>query len=176
MSQGAVRAVLLTGTIGVGKTALAEALSVVLHEAGIRHALLDLDWLGQVYPAPDADDPFSTGLVAENLALIWPNFLAAGARYAIVAGTVESRQQLDELRRALPGVDITVCLVVASSDLVKERIRDRDRGRLLDDFLARTDGLAQTIEKARMHDLVVRNEDQPPEAIAQETVMKLGWL
>ena len=46
------RAIALTGTIAAGKTTLAEAISEELHARETRHALIDLDWLGQVYPTP----------------------------------------------------------------------------------------------------------------------------
>lgn len=31
----------------------------ILHDGGIRHGLIEVDWLGEVYPAPDPDDPYS---------------------------------------------------------------------------------------------------------------------
>jgi len=57
MTSG-ISAVALTGTIGAGKTTVAEAISEELHERNIRHALLDLDWLGQVYPVPEGHEPY----------------------------------------------------------------------------------------------------------------------
>ncbi|MGI8775366.1 MAG: adenylyl-sulfate kinase [Actinomycetota bacterium] len=58
MGNSATDILLLTGTIGAGKTTLAEAMSEVLHERATRHALIDLDWLGQVSPLPEGRDPY----------------------------------------------------------------------------------------------------------------------
>jgi adenylylsulfate kinase-like enzyme len=39
------RALLLTGTVGAGKTSVADALGDLLTEAAVPNAVLDLDWL-----------------------------------------------------------------------------------------------------------------------------------
>jgi hypothetical protein len=106
--------VAITGT--VGKTAVAEALSNLLHSKRTRHALIDVDWLGQVYPPPNPDHPHCLDLALTNLAATAPNFVSAGARYFVIAITMTSRGQLNELRRALPQVSITVCRIDASSE------------------------------------------------------------
>jgi predicted GTPase len=92
--QTSVPVVVVTGTIGVGKTAIAMTMSEILHERGIRHGLLEVDWLGEVYPAPYPDDPYSTRFAMKNLAAIWPNFLEVGITRAIVAMTLENHQEL----------------------------------------------------------------------------------
>lgn len=98
MSGGAeaervIRAVILTGTIGAGKTSVAEEISDVLRERRLRHALLDLDWLAQVYPGRD-DDRYNDRLVFDNLAAIWPNLRDAGAEYLRMARVVEDAGDL----------------------------------------------------------------------------------
>ena len=70
---------LVTGTIAAGKTSVAEAVSEQLHRFGLRHALIDFDWLGQLYPPPDLSDPYNDALAIKNLAAVWANFQAAGA-------------------------------------------------------------------------------------------------
>lgn len=171
-----IKAVLLTGTIGSGKTSLAEAVSEELHEHGIRHALVDLDWLAQVYPVPDPLDPHNMNLQLENLRVMWPNFLTAGITHAVCAGTIFNAQQLRGLRDAMPEAKITVIRVVAPSEVIKARFRARDRSRLLADFLARTDQLATEIEEARIEDLAVSNDDLPIHDLARRTLWRLGWI
>lgn len=83
--MNAVPTLVLTGTIGAGKTTIAEAISELLPERGIRHALIDLDWLGQVYPPLDADDPFDLSLALRNLAVTSPIFVTAGVESAVGA-------------------------------------------------------------------------------------------
>jgi thymidylate kinase len=170
-----VKAVAITGTIGVGKTALAAALSELLHSKGIRHGLLELDWLGEVYPPPNPDDPYSLDLTFRNLKLIAPNLIEAGAEFLVIGATLTSKPELDGLREALGEIPITVCRVAASPETIAKRIRQRELGYLLDDFLNRTDALANEIEDAGIDDFVVVNDDRPIAEVAAELLEKLGW-
>lgn len=70
----------VTGTIGVGKTAIAMTMSEILHDRGIRHGLLEVDWLGEVYPAPYPDDPYSMRFAMRNLARSGPTTSRSGSR------------------------------------------------------------------------------------------------
>lgn len=174
MTASSLRGVAITGTIGAGKTATAEGLSELLHSKGMRHALIDLDWLGQVYPPPDPVSPYALDLALENLALMAPNFVAAGARYFVVAATLVSPNEVDHLRAALPHVDLNVCRVVASVGATAERIRQRELGSLGDDFLSRAGALASQIEEAKLDDFALVN-DGPVSDTARELLGKLGW-
>ncbi len=168
-----IGAIALTGTIGAGKTTLAEAISEKLHEQGIRHALLDLDWLGQIYPIPEGHDPFGYELALANLKEIWPKFRAAGAGNAVIAGTLLNREQRNRLEDALGETPVTVALVTAPTEVVEARIRNRNSGPLLEDFLARTAQVARDIEAASIHDLEVQNDGKTPAAAAEEVLRTL---
>jgi dephospho-CoA kinase len=162
--------------IGVGKTTLAEAISDRLHHAGVRHGLIDLDWLGQVYPPPKPHDHFSLGLGVRNLAAIVPNFVAAGAQRLVIAGTVTSRAELEEIRGALPGFDVVVFGVVAPEEQIAARIRRRDTGALRDDFLRRSAALATTIADARIDDQVVTNDDGALDHAVAGVLSLVDWI
>lgn len=82
----------------------------MLAEAGIPHAAIDLDWLGQTYPQCG---PFGQRLVFTNLAAVWPNYVAAGAERLIVARVVEDRAELANYRAAVPGAEPMVCRLTA---------------------------------------------------------------
>jgi dephospho-CoA kinase len=170
-----VEVVALTGTIGVGKTTIAGSISRALHDMEVRHALLDLDWLGQVYPVPEGHDPFGYELAIQNLGTIWPNFLEVGITRAVVSGTILNVEQLGRLCNALAGSAVTVVLVAAPSDLVKQRIRGRTTGPLLDDFLSRTDAVADEILRAAIHDIIVSNDARPPREVAHEVMHRVNW-
>ena len=169
-----MEAVAITGTIGAGKTSVAEALSEDLHGRGIRHGLIDLDWLGGLYPPLDPDDPYSLELSYRNLRLILPGFVEAGADRFVISATLTSIQEGEGLRGILGDVNLTICRLTASPAVIAERIRRREHGRLLEDFLARTDAVAEQIAAAGFDGLVVRNEGSPSDAAA-EIVGALGW-
>lgn len=165
----------VTGTIGAGKTAIATTMSEVLHGRGIRHGLIEVDWLGEVYPAPWPDDPYSTGFAMKNLAAIWPNFLEVGITRAIVTMTLENHEELIELKAVLATSDVTVVRLEASSETRAARIGSRELGSLRELFLEKTNPLAQRMRELGIGDLVVHNEGRRPQEVAEEILGSLGW-
>src|SRR5688572_15757466 len=87
--------VVVTGTVGAGKTATVDALSTLLGAIPLRHAAIDMDHLRWVYPNPDGDR-FGVRLGYRNLAAIWPNLRDVGIRCAVLADVVEARKQVRE--------------------------------------------------------------------------------
>ncbi|MDQ3962843.1 MAG: hypothetical protein M3277_02870 [Actinomycetota bacterium] len=174
--NASVPVLVVTGTIGVGKTAIAMTMSEILHDRGIRHGLLEVDWLGEVFPAPYPDDPYSTRFAMKNLAAIWPHYLDVGITRAIVTMTIENQQELDDLKAALPSGEVIVVRLEASPETRAERIKRRELGTLLDHFLAKTGPLAQHMERFEIGDLVVQNDNQSPQAVANEILRRVGWL
>jgi len=65
-SNARVPVLLLTGSVGVGKTSVAESLSGLLTAESIPHALANMDWLRYVYPMAETD-PYNTALGLRNL-------------------------------------------------------------------------------------------------------------
>jgi adenylylsulfate kinase-like enzyme len=169
-----VHTVLLTGTIGSGKNAVAAEIGEVLEERGLPTAVIDLDWLGWFHRAPDGD--FTTdSLIMKNLAATWPNFLSAGMRYAVLVRAIESRAQIDELRRTLPDTEVTVVRLTASPNTISERLRRRDTGAVLEEHLVQAVELERALDDAHVDDVRVANENRPIREVAEEVVRRLGW-
>jgi hypothetical protein len=59
-------AVLVTGTVGVGKSATADWIGSCLRAARVPHAVIDLDEIRQYWPTP-RDDPFGFEIGLGNL-------------------------------------------------------------------------------------------------------------
>ena len=47
-------AMLINGTVGAGKTSVAEMVGDLLTEAGMPNAVIDLDWLRRSWPSPES--------------------------------------------------------------------------------------------------------------------------
>lgn len=151
-------------------------MSELLHERGIRHALLEVDWLGEVYPAPDPSDPYSNHLGMKMLATIWPQFLEAGITRAIVTMTLENQQELDNLDAAMGHPPVTVVRLLASSETRKERIAAREFGSLKDLFLEKTDEIENKMDGFDLGDIKIPNDNRSPLDTAQEALARLGWI
>jgi adenylylsulfate kinase len=83
-------ALLLTGTVGSGKTSVADAIGDLLSHAGIANAAIDVDWLRHSWPCPP-EDPFNGKLALRHLSAVARNYLQAGVARLVLAGVIESR-------------------------------------------------------------------------------------
>jgi gluconate kinase len=169
-----VPVLVISGTIGAGKTAVADEVSCLLGEQGILHALIDLDHLGNIIPAPDAD-PLSKELAMHNLAAIWPNYRAAGVRRAVIARVIESRDELAEFRRAIPNANITVVELRAAPETLRSRVTAREAGAMRRELLRRSPQLDRSLRRASAADHVVENDSRPVRAVAEEVLRLAGW-
>ncbi|MGH2756976.1 MAG: hypothetical protein ACRDI3_04230 [Actinomycetota bacterium] len=174
MSADVVPTVLLTGTVGSGKTAVAEEVGTLLHEARIPRAMIDLDWLCQLSPAPE-NDPYAEELMLRNLGLIWPSFRDGGAQYLVLARVIERREHLARYREVVPEADITVVRALASQDTIRRRLQQREIGSYFEPMWARSKELASILDQAQAEDFTVSNDERPLREVATEVLKRLEW-
>jgi hypothetical protein len=97
---------IITGTMGAGKTAVMGEASDILARRGIVHAAIDLDALGLAYlPSAAKCD----GVMYDNLRSISRNFGALGVQRFLVARALEDDAQLKLCREILPAANTVVC-------------------------------------------------------------------
>ncbi len=163
----------LTGPPGVGKTAIALEVSLRLRAAGVAHAVVDLDALSWCYPAPPGD-PYRTRLALRNLAALWPHFRAAGAARLIVARTIETRAEADEIASAIPDGNVVVVRLHATPAALSARLRARETGSGLGPLLQRATDLARRMDLARIEDHLIETTGCSVVEVATE-VLRLVW-
>lgn len=166
-----VDVLVLHGSPGSGKTTLSRALSELLREAELAHAVVDLDDLSLVFPSPDRS------FARNNLKAIWPNYAALPDVRLILPTVIADEEELEQLRGALPGSRVVVCELTAPLAVLKERVAWREpndfwRQRLrefVDLFHSRSD-----LEEIR--DFCVSTHNRPIEESAGEVIAKAGWV
>jgi adenylylsulfate kinase len=166
-------ALLITGTVGAGKTSVADAAGDLLADAGVPNAVIDLDWLRRAWPAPP-DDPFNGALTLRNLRAVAANFLAAGAERLVLAGVIEDRAERRDHEEAL-GVPLTVCrihvaLPEAHRRLAARHAQDPDG---LDWHRKRAGELMEILDTAQVEDFAVDGTHATIAEIAARVVE--GW-
>jgi hypothetical protein len=169
-----VPTLLLTGTVGSGKTVVAADIGVLLEERRLPVAIIDLDWLGWVHLASGFDAV--EALIAANLAAIWPNFQAAGVRHLVLTRAVTKQESLESLRDALPDAAFTVARLTSTGGIIRDRLRRRDTGAVLDQHLEESTSMARAMDAAAIEDFQVQNEGRPVRVVAGEIVTRLGWV
>ena len=174
MAGAIVPLLIISGSLGTGKTTVLNEASDLLTEAGIPHAAIDLDGLAVMHPR---HDPHGERLSFANLAAVWPNYVAAGADRLIIARVVEDRADLDRYRAAIPGAQPVVCRLTAAVGVIHERLRVREPGMFLEQALSRAAELDSILDRSRVEDFSVDNgSGRPVGAVAREVLRHAGWL
>ncbi len=164
----------ITGPPGVGKTTVASEVSELLDEAGVAHAFVDIDSLRWCYPRP-AHDRFRVQFAMKNLAAVWANFQEAGAACLVLADVVESRDELERYRAAVPGAVITVVRLQASAPALAERLGRREVGSALERHLRRAAELADLMQRRQVEDALIDTEGKSISDVARETLLRANW-
>jgi hypothetical protein len=167
---------LITGPVGVGKTAVIGAITDLLKKTAARFASIDLDQLSYAYPPAPGDDRFRSGLMFTNLASVWRNDRAAGAERLVLAGVIESRDDLARYQDAIPGAQITVVRLRASDGVLQERLLRRETGDGLAWHSARARELGEIMDRAAIEDLLVETDGRTLNEIAREVLTRAAWL
>ncbi len=169
------RGLVLNGTVGAGKTTVAEAIGDLLAERRTPHAVLDLDWLRRCWPAP-GDDPFNTGLCLRNLAAVAANARQAGASLLVIAGVVETRGERARLEQSA-GFPLTVCRLLVDAEVARRRLTERHRldPDSRDWHLNRVAELDRILAAAGVDDAVVTVGTNTPRQVASGVLAAVGW-
>jgi hypothetical protein len=174
VNAAAIPTLLLTGTVGSGKTVVAIEIGHLLEQQGKSAAVVDLDWLGWLPMRSSAVT--ANELIARNLAAIWPNLREAGMRYAVLARAILGRDGLEGLRAAAPDAGLVVVRLTASPSTIERRLRKRDSGRELEEHLGESTEMSRVLDRAGLEDVAVASDDRSPGEVAREVLQRVGWL
>jgi len=119
---------MLCGASGAGKSSVGFEIFDRLRSQGVVTARVDFDEIGACHPAR-VEDPENHLLKARNLAVMWRNFEAVGARCIVASGGIERGENVAIYRGAIPGAVFTLCRLRVGRQ--EQRARIMHRGRLL---------------------------------------------
>ncbi len=166
--------IFINGTVGAGKTTTANEVGELLRELGMSHAVIDLDWLRNAWPAP-RDDPFNLELELRNLTAVAENFRAAGARVLIIAGVMATPDARVRYEEAL-GSDIVVCRLVVAPAVLDRRLQNRHPpGRERVWHLARAPELHGILTAAGVDDFLIEVDSETGPAVAECVLLGAGF-
>lgn len=169
-----VPTLLITGTTGVGKSAVAAEINDALAALRVPNAAVDLDALVWQWPSTTQ---WNDDLMFENLAALWPNYAAHGATNLILARVLESPAELARYAVAVPGAEITVCRLVAPTDLRVHRLLGRmPPGPSRDWHLSRTVQLDAILDRLPCVDFTIENGDRPVRDVALDVLIEARWV
>ena len=169
------RALLLNGTVGVGKSTLAAAIAGVLSNRGVPNAYIDMDELRRSWPAPP-DDRFNSSLALDNLSSVSTNFVRAGVQRLVVAGVVETARDRSGYASAL-GMPLVMCRLRVTRDVLAARLlaRHTDEAELRW-HLDRAPELDLVLDAACLDDHSIDVSTSTIANAAEEVLGLVGWI
>ena len=167
-----VRVIVISGSMGSGKTTVLSEASDVLGAAAVVHAAIDMDALGVAHLPEEA----WADLVYRNLAAVWGNYAAAGVTRLLLAEAIENRAALDRIRKAIPGCELVVCRLKAKPETMQQRVSMREPGMLRETFVARVLELEALLDEAHLEDFALANDGGSVTDVARELLVRAGWI
>ena len=159
--------------MGAGKTTVLAEASDLLALRHITHAAVDLDALGLAYlPSAASDD----GVIYLNLQSVCKNYASRGVKRLLLARAMEDRADLELCRRVVSATNTVVCRLTASIETMQQRVKMRELGTSQREYVARVTKLNVILDRARLEDFTVTNENRLLTEVAYEMLVKAGWI
>jgi predicted ATPase len=159
-----VRAIVITGAPGAGKSTVLEALAGLLDNAKVPHAVLESEQFAWGYPWLDEETAY------EVLAVAVEALKARGRELFLVVATTETEAQLAALTGAIAADETKVVCLTAAPRTTSRRVLNREppewHGR--DALVAHSAVLATQIPALGGIDLHVSTEDREAREVARE--------
>jgi hypothetical protein len=159
--------------MGAGKTTVLGEASDILALRGIVHAAIDLDGLGLAYiPSATGND----GGIYRNLQSVCENYASLGVKRFLLARALEDRAELELCRGVVLAPNTVVCRLTASIEAMEQRVKTRESGILQREYVARVAKLNIILDRERLEDFTVTNENRSVSEVAHEVLVKAGWI
>ncbi len=167
------QAILITGSMGAGKTTVLGEASDLLASRGIVHAAIDVDGFANGFlPRFVTDD----AVLDRNLGAACHHYLGAGVQRFLLAEALETSDRIDRVRRLLGDPHLVVCRLTAPLETMQQRVRGRERGLLQQRFVDRCAELAGILDRAAVEDFSIANHDRSVTDVAGELLGRAGWI
>jgi hypothetical protein len=159
--------------MGAGKTAVLGEASDILALRHIAHAAIDLDAFGLGH-LPSAAS--GEGVMYRNLQSVCRNYASLGVRRFLLARAMEDRAELELCRGAVSAKNTVVCRLTAGIETMQHRVKMREAGVSQRGYVARVAKLNVILDRARLEDFTVTNENRSLTEVAREMLAKAGWI
>ena len=164
---------IITGTMGAGKTTVLGEASDILALRHIAHAAIDLDALGFAHlPSAASND----GVMYRNLQSVCQTYASLGVRRFLLARAMEDRAELELCRGVVSATSTVVCRLTASIEAMQQRVKMRELGVSQREYVARVAKLNVILDRAQLEDFTVTSESRSVTEVANEMLVKAGWI
>jgi len=159
--------------MGAGKSSVLGEAADILALRHVAYAAIDVDALGVAHlPSAGSND----AVMYDNLRAVCKNYAALGVQRFLLARALEDRAELEICRDIVPATNTVVCRLTASIATMKQRIQMREAGVSQVEYVARVEKLEAILDRARLEDFSVSNENHSLSDVALEMLVKAGWI
>jgi cytidylate kinase len=164
---------IITGSMGSGKTVVLGEASDILTARGIPHAAIDLDMLvlAHLPVAAENDD-----VMYRILNSVWHNYVDHGVDRLLLARAVEDHHELERCLAAVAAKALVVCRLTASIKTMQRRVASRELGICRDEYIGRVATLNAALDQSPLENFVVSSEGRPITEVAIEVLQRARWL
>lgn len=159
--------------MGAGKSSVLAEASDILALHRVVHAAIDLDALGLAHLASATGND---GVMYRNLECVCKNYASLGVERLLLARAMENRAELELCRSVVSAAKTVVCRLTASIEAMEQRVKSRESGALQTECVARVGKLNVILDRVRLEDFTVTNENRSLSEVAQEMLIKAGWI
>jgi len=164
---------IISGTMGAGKTSVLGEASDILALQAIPHAAIDLDALGLAHLPSPAD---SHRVMYANLQSVCENYSSLGVKRLLLARAIENRAELELCRGAASASNTVVCRLSTSIEGMEQRVKLRESGISRRDYIARVAELNAILDREQLENFTITNENRRLTDVAHELLVKAGWI
>jgi hypothetical protein len=94
----------------------------------------------------------------------------------LLARAIGDRTELELCREVVSATNTVVCRLVVSIETMEQRVRMRESGVAQHDYIVRVAELDNMLDRAGLEDFSVNSENRTVTDIAQEMLIKAGWI
>jgi hypothetical protein len=111
-----------------------------------------------------------------NLQSVCNNYASLGVRRLLLARAMEDRAELELCRGVVSATNTVVCRLSARLETMQQRVQTRESGISQREYVARVAKLDAILDRSRLEDFTVTNENRSLTEVAHEMLVKAGWI
>ena len=164
---------IITGTMGAGKSAVLGEASDILTLGNIAHAAIDVDALGLAHlPSVSSNNE----MMYRNLKSVCKNYASIGVQRFLMARAIEDRDELEACRGIVSATTTIVCRLTASLETLQRRVEMRESGVCKQKYIARVAKLNSILDHSRLENLAINTDSRSVTDVAHEMLVKAAWI
>ena len=164
---------IITGSMGSGKTAVLAEASDILALQSVPHAAIDLDMLGMAHLPVTAEN---RDVMYRNLKTVWQNYAALGIDRLLLARAIENQADFERCLAAVAAKEAVVCRLMASIETMQQRVGLRELGTCRGKYIERVKTLNAALDQALLENFLITNEGRSLTEVATEVLQRARWL